>query len=596
MKIKFSSLKALAATFILGISSLSYAQIGTWTALTNREPNQGAGLMLLMTDGTIMCQSTNGTNYVGWDKLTPDASGSYVNGTWTTEANMKQNRLFFASQVLPNGKLFVAGGEYYEGDTAGEIYDPVANVWSRTEGVVGKENIYDGNSIMLPDGQVLVGPQAGPSFNSSDCEYYNPSTNKWALAPSSPLDHDEAQWLKLPDSSILFIGMATQQSCRFRPQTNTWINDANVPVSISDTFGYESGPGFMLPNGKAIFFGGYVYNAIYTPSGGTAPGSWIAAAQFPKIGGQKVGISDGPGAMMVNGHILLAVSPVGTSNNDEFRNPAYFMEYDYTTNTFTQVTSIIPGLGADSIAGNTCSNTTFLDLPDGTVLMMSSQNNSNTQNEQYYVYTPGSGPIAAGKPTINSITPDGCPMYKITGKLFNGISEGTEYGDDLQQSSNYPLVRITNGTNVYYCKTTNWNRIGAVMTDSLEDTALFQVPSAAPAGTYSLVVVVNGFASNPAIVSLPCVSTGVQSVSVETNTIIVYPNPNKGIFNIEASQAMDKSVMEIYNVLGQQVSSQPLTGLTKEINLSTQPAGLYLYRVISESGTLIGNGKLVIQK
>ena len=134
------------------------------------------------------------------------------------------------------------------------------------------------------------------------------------------------------------------------------------------------------------------------------------------------------------------------------------------------------------------------------------------------------------------------------------------------------------------------------MTDSLEDTALFQVPSAAPAGTYSLVVVVNGFASNPAIVSLPCVSTGVQSVSVETNTIIVYPNPNKGIFNIEASQAMDKSVMEIYNVLGQQVSSQPLTGLTKEINLSTQPAGLYLYRVISESGTLIGNGKLVIQK
>ncbi|HTA28531.1 MAG TPA: hypothetical protein VK809_12135, partial [Bacteroidia bacterium] len=165
MKITYSYLKTLCMVFALFISLFCSAQTGTWAKITNLEPQQGAGLMMLMTDGTVLCQSVAG-NYKGWDKLTPDANGSYINGTWTTVAAMNRPRLFFASQVLPNGKLFVSGGEYYNGDTAGEVYDPAANVWKRTAGVSLKENIYDGNSEMLPNGQVFVGPQAGPSNSS----------------------------------------------------------------------------------------------------------------------------------------------------------------------------------------------------------------------------------------------------------------------------------------------------------------------------------------------------------------------------------------------------------------------------------------------
>ncbi len=58
---------------------------------------------------------------------------------------------------------------------------------------------------------------------------------------------------------------------------------------------------------------------------------------------------------------------------------------------------------------------------------------------------------------------------------------------------------LTNGTNTYYAKTSKWNRIGAIQTDSLADTALFALPASLPSGTYSLTVVVNGFASNPTL-------------------------------------------------------------------------------------------------
>lgn len=481
----------LLSVFLLSMPCLRLsAQTGTWTQVATNCPNENMGVTLLLTDGTVICHNTNGGgNGTGWDKLTPDIHGSYVNGTWSTIASMTNDRLFFASQVLQNGNVYVAGGEYGAGAYGGEVYDPIADTWTACGPIPGGWNIYDGNSEILPNGTVLQGVQEGYTW-SYDNMIYNPSTNLFTIAPNSLYNHDEAEWVKLPDSSVLFIGINTTASNRYMPQTGTWINDGTVPVNIWDGL-EESGAGFMLPNGKAIFFGATPHNAIYTPTGTTAPGTWTAAADFPSIGSVQMGQSDASAAMMVNGKILCAVAPYYSS----FPPPTFFVEYDYKTNSFTQVTSPLSGIGGDSIPVASY-QTQMLDLPDGTVLLSISQ--AGSLSNQYYVYTPGSAAIPEGKPTINSILPDGCPNYKITGKLFNGISEGAAYGDDWEMSTNYPIIRLTNGTNVYYARTSYWNRIGAVQTDSLEDTAIFTMPNL-PAGTYSLVVTVNGFASNPVL-------------------------------------------------------------------------------------------------
>ncbi len=133
--------------------------------------------MLLLTDGTVICKDDAGNGQgTGWNKLTPDIHGSYSNGTWTSIAPMNYDRLFFASQVLPNGKVFAAGGEYGAGATRGEVYDPVANTWTNTNAVVGNQNIYDGNSQLLYNGVILVGLQSGnnPSFDDFVLRHKNP--------------------------------------------------------------------------------------------------------------------------------------------------------------------------------------------------------------------------------------------------------------------------------------------------------------------------------------------------------------------------------------------------------------------------------------
>src|ERR1700733_1234932 len=93
----FSYLKTLSVVFALFIAQFSHAQVGTWAALKNKAPQQSAGLMLVLTDGRILCQdaqtASNG-DMIGWMILTPDANGSYLNGTWATTGSNFQEHLF----------------------------------------------------------------------------------------------------------------------------------------------------------------------------------------------------------------------------------------------------------------------------------------------------------------------------------------------------------------------------------------------------------------------------------------------------------------------------------------------------------------------
>lgn len=92
---------------------------------------------------------------------------------------------------------------------------------------------------------------------------------------------------------------------------------------------------------------------------------------------------------------------------------------------------------------------------------------------------------------------------------------------------------------------------------------------------------------------------GVSEVKEESEKVKVYPNPSSGQFTfIIASEAkQSQCIVEVYNMLGQQVYSQPnIENSTFNINLSTQSNGVYLYRVITQTGDIAGQGKIVIAR
>ncbi|MCE9594427.1 MAG: hypothetical protein K8S98_09545 [Planctomycetes bacterium] len=461
----------------------STASAGTWTKLIHNAP-QPINLMLQLSDGTVMAARFDNAISNVWYKLTPDATGSYVNGTWTTLAAMHDTRLYYPSQVLRDGRVFVAGGEYGSGGGKAEVYDPLTNVWTQTNPPAGiwsttADNFYDCNSEMLPDGKVLLMP-VFPHTSGIPLRY-DPATNTWSNAGKlfRGTWQDEASWVKLPDDTILTIDPWGQFSERYVPSTNKWIDDGVLPLPMYDPFGEELGGALLLPNGKSFWLGSTGHTMLYTPSGSTAPGVWIAGPDIPS----GKGTPDAPCAALINGNVLCAVSPMATAGN-HFPSPTTFYEYDPVANAFVSVGA--PVGSQDNISTYQAA---MLDLPDGKVLY-------SHMGSDVYVYTPTGGPIAAGKPTITSLTGNLDGSYHLVGTGLNGISAGATYGDDLQMNTNYPLVRLVSGSNVYYARTYNWSSTG-VMTGSTPVSTEFRLPAGFPSGSFSLYVVANGFASDP---------------------------------------------------------------------------------------------------
>jgi hypothetical protein len=72
----------------------------------------------------------------------------------------------------------------------------------------------------------------------------------------------------------------------------------------------------------------------------------------------------------------------------------------------------------------------------------------------------------------------------------------------------------------------------------------------------------------------------------------LYPNPNSGEFSIKGLKP--GMLIELYNGIGQKVSSSVAGDEdTMQFNISTQPNGIYLVRIMSQDGTFIVEKKVV---
>src|SRR5271166_914662 len=468
--------------------------------------------MLLESDGSVMANEDHLGHQASnlWFKLRPDNTGSYVNGTWSYPAPMSLQRRFFASDVLPSGKVFVAGGEYSgpssaQNDTnTGEIYDPIFDSWSSIANFP-ESQLGDGVSEVLRDGRVLVG-----SINDSNTYIYDPATNLWTNGPSLPNGDTSAEesWVKLPDGSILSYeiqGSKPQTANRFvygaTDALDQWVSAGNVPVRLDSKGGgtnvAELGPGVLLPGGNVFFIGASGNTALYTPP--TTPlgtGTWAAGPQIKDSSGNLLGAFDAPAAVMPNGKVLFAAGPIDGVN---YSGPTTFFEYDPSTNAVTQVEkfNVQPY------------ETRMLVLPSGQVLV-------NVSSPTLWVYTPDLGPQPQWRPTISHISSAGVSAFTLWGTQLNGLSEGAAYGDDAQMASNYPIVQLTDSTGqVSYARTWNWDSTG-VAPGTTPEHVDFMLPLTDGPGVYRVTVIANGVASAPVVAVIG--STANDSVILDSTS------------------------------------------------------------------------------
>ena len=476
---------------------------GTWQTVVNQPP-AAIDTMLLLTDGSVMCHQYDSPN---WYRLTPNAFSDYSNGSWSLLTPMAANApagqngplyapLYYASAVLRDGRVFVAGGEYNvslnpAADVlAAQIYDPVRDAWTSVPNPPGFANIGDAPTAVLPDGRILMG-----DINSPKTVIYDPEKNSWAAGGPKNDASSEESWTLLPDGTILCADVNNHPAAeKYLIATNSWVSAGSVPAAADLVWtaapSTEIGPAILMNDGRVFCVGATGHTALYNPPlDPTQPGTWAAGPDFPTdASGKLMRALDAPACLLPNGKVLCVVGGLISSGSDTgwAGIPTLFFEFDGA--------ALIP-TGAPAGAANAPTfNCRLLLLPTGQVFY------SDCVAGDLAIYTPDGGPKPAWRPHIEHVRRTLVPdhHYELRGYQLNGLSQAVSYGDDAQMATNYPIVRLRNsGTvGVVYCRTFNHSTMGVATGHSLQSTH-FHVPPHIPLGDYELTVIANGIPSDP---------------------------------------------------------------------------------------------------
>ncbi len=503
-----------------------------WTNLLNTPPGGPFALSnpLLLTDGSVLVHRTD-TPF--WYKLTPTDTGSYVNGTWSTIAPMPLINgtlyvpKFFASSVLPDGRVIIEGGEYLNGSeawtTLGAIYNPGTDTWTPMTPPSGWALIGDAAGTVLPNGAFMLSSCCDVPFHAA---LLDPTSLTWSTTGSGKADrYDEESWNLLPDGTMLTVDAYTTSigsvTCgtnteRYTPATGAWSGAGTTPSALGDCSAanaegssptYEIGPNQMTYNGTAIAFGGNTANVAHSALYNTATNTWSAGPNLPttcgSVGNSPCTMADAPSTIMPNGNVLIAASA------GAFHSPANFFEFNPSTNAFT------PAPGTSDAASITAFYVNFLNLPTGQVLAV------ETYTHTIQIYTPSGTYQGNWQPTVTSAPSCVIPnsTYTLSGTQLSGLSEGAMYGDDVQGATNYPIVRIVNNLSGHVSYGRTYNHSSRSIAVNAASSTSFQVAAAAETGASTLFVVANGIPSaGTAITVDPTCTLTADSVTPSAGT------------------------------------------------------------------------------
>lgn len=334
-----------------------------------------------------------------------------------------------------------------------------------------------------------------------------------------------------------------------------------------------------LSNGSATSAGGGG-TSPYTYSWSTTPAKTTASVTGLSAGGYTCTVTDAHGCMATTTVTLtqpstLTISSItatgvscnGQSNGTATATPGGGTSpYTYSWNTTPVKTSqVASGLSAGNYIvtvtdHNSCSATASISVTTPTALHITM-----------------SSTCSGGRGTATATVTGGTKPY--TYSWSGGGTSSTKSG-------------LTNGT---YTVTVSDNH-GCSSTGTISI-------SCSGGGLVALVDSVQGIVplvqgSTDSALALCCPKAPGNS-DTGSSTIELYPNPTSGIFTIKGLST--NSSIEIYTILGQTLKyinenailPPSSGGITMQINISNQPNGIYLVRIINNDGTYIFEKKVI---
>jgi hypothetical protein len=79
------------------------------------------------------------------------------------------------------------------------------------------------------------------------------------------------------------------------------------------------------------------------------------------------------------------------------------------------------------------------------------------------------------------------------------------------------------------------------------------------------------------------VTTGSAQFNIADSRFSIYPNPAEGIIFVNGNSAGETSI-SVFNLAGEEVKRISVNSFPQEVDLSSEPGGVYLLAIHDESG------------
>jgi N-acetylneuraminic acid mutarotase len=291
----------------------------SWTAGTNMIASRISHTADLLPSGKVLVAGGNGSASPS-SALLFDPTGNGGKGAWSNAASMTNGRYQHQSAVLAGGKVLVVAG--HDGTQSGqelstaELYDPAANTWSSAGSL--NYSTYNHGVALLPGGKVYAfggqNSSGGGTLHSSNGQIYDPAQNLWSAAGGMSFPRYTHTTTTLSDGTLLTAGGtgtkgSTATAEIFDPVAGAW----SLPGSMISPRAQHAAS--LLGNGTVLVtggFGGSILTSaeIYTPP--TRTWTATAAMAVARIEHTSTTLADGR-VLVAGGRSTVSSTPVNAS-------------------------------------------------------------------------------------------------------------------------------------------------------------------------------------------------------------------------------------------------------------------------------------------
>jgi hypothetical protein len=272
-KLRLAAGLALALGLLVTQAALG-AGAGSFSPTGSMGAARYAAVAAPLKDGRVLVaggyyDDAGGDHYLASAEVFNPATNSFSSAGIGTMGTARRGAV---AAPLPDGRVLVAGGDYYDGGdhylASAEVFNPATNAFSP----VGDMGIARVRAVAapLPDGRVLVAGGNDGTTRLSSAEVFNPATNAFTPVNDMATDRARAAAAPLPDGRVLIAGGTSgaplSSAAVFDPATNSF-SSAGLGAMGTARQAPAAAP---LPDGRVLVSGG-----VYVEG----PGGYLSSAE-----------------------------------------------------------------------------------------------------------------------------------------------------------------------------------------------------------------------------------------------------------------------------------------------------------------------------